>query len=145
MDQLRGKGSRGAGNHSLFQVNPELRLWLEKAEEDCLAAEWLLQEESPVVLPAVFHIQQSVEKFLKGYLTFHAIHFEKKHDLTYLLSLAPRSALDDFNAFCEELAPFAVEIRYPGDTPPMNRKEGLVLLERLIQLRKVIYETIEAP
>ncbi len=125
-------------------MSPEVQLWLQKAEEDRLAAEWLLKEQSPVVLPAIFHIQQSVEKFLKGYLTSQEIHFEKKHDLTYLLSLAPGSWLDDFSVFCDELAPFAVEIRYPGDCPPVKRKEGLLLLERLTQLRKVIYEVIDA-
>jgi len=126
-------------------MSPEVQIWIDKAEEDRLAAEWLLQEESPVVLPAIFHIQQSVEKFMKGYLTDQGIRFEKKHDLTYLLSLSSDSAFDTFHIFFEELAPFAVEIRYPGDFPPMQRMEGLALLERLLQFREVIYNLLEAP
>ena len=45
-------------------MSPEVQIWLDKAEEDWLAAGWLLQEDSPVVLPAIFHIQQAAEKLL---------------------------------------------------------------------------------
>ena len=58
-------------------MRPDSALWFDKAQEDYLAAEWLLKEDSPVVLPAVFHIQQCTEKLLKGYLTEKLIEFEK--------------------------------------------------------------------
>jgi HEPN domain-containing protein len=110
-----------------------------------LAAEWLLKEDSPVVLPAIFHIQQSVEKFLKGYLTSQEIRFEKKHDLTYLLALAPDSEFQEFYNFCEELSPFAVEIRYPGDFAALTRDEGLALLDQLQNFREIVYRFLHRP
>jgi HEPN domain-containing protein len=126
-------------------MKPEVLVWTAKAEEDLLAAEWLLKENSPVVLPAVFHIQQSVGKFLKGYLTSQEIRFEKKHDLTYLLALAPNSEFQEFCNFCEELSPFAVGIRYPGDSAALTRDEGLALLDQLQDFRKVVYRFLHSP
>lgn len=126
-------------------MSPEVQIWLDKAEEDWLAAKWLLREDSPVVLPAIFHIQQAAEKLLKGYLSNLGIHFERKHDLTYLLSLAPGSSLESYLGFLEELSPFAVEIRYPGDFGPIYRNDGLSLLEQLQNFRVEIYLALEVP
>ena len=126
-------------------MSPEVQIWLDKAEEDWLAAGWLLQEDSPVVLPAIFHIQQAAEKLLKGYLSNLGIDFERKHDMTYLLSLAPESTFESYLGFLEELSPFAVEIRYPGDFGPMNRGDGLSLLEQLQLFREEIYLVLNAP
>lgn len=116
-------------------MTPEIQTWLDKAEEDWLAANWLLEEDSPVVMPAIFHIQQGVEKLLKGYLTSRGIRFERKHDLTYLLSLSPSSPFSDYIGFLEEISPFAVEIRYPGDYPQISRQQALVFLDQLRNFR----------
>jgi len=64
-------------------MTKEVKLWLEKADEDRLAAEWLLQKNALVTTPAVFHIPQAVEKLLKAYLTSKGIRFERKQ--SYLL------------------------------------------------------------
>lgn len=116
---------------------------MQKALEDKLAAEWLLQEHSPVTNPAVFHIQQAVEKLLKGYLTSESIRFEKKHDLTYLLSLCPDRRFEKFSDFCEELSPFAVEIRYPGDFAPVSRETGLALFDQLRMVQELTLHLVD--
>lgn len=123
-------------------MRPDSALWFDKAQEDYLAAEWLLKEDSPVVLPAVFHIQQCAEKLLKGYLTEKLIEFEKKHDLTYLLTLSPCDSLLEFNDFLEELSPFAVEIRYPGDFHPIHRDEGNEFFFKLKGFREAIMRAL---
>ena len=65
--------------------------------------------------------------------------------MTYLLSLAPESTFESYLGFLEELSPFAVEIRYPGDFGPMNRGDGLSLLEQLQLFREEIYLVLNAP
>ena len=57
-----------------------VRSWLQKAEEDALAAERLLAEPPVLPGPAAFHSQQAVEKLLKGYLVYHDVEFEALRD-----------------------------------------------------------------
>ena len=51
-------------------MNEETQAWLDKAEEDWMSAEWLLREDSPVVTPALFHLQQAAEKWKQALRTF---------------------------------------------------------------------------
>lgn len=115
-------------------MTEEVEAWIAKAEEDRLAAEWLLQSEAPLTLPSVFHIQQGAEKLLKGFLLWKKVGFERKHDLTYLLELTNVPELQEFSEFLEELSPYAVEIRYPGDFAPPTREEAAKLLAQLRKL-----------
>ena len=116
-------------------MNPSVQLWLDKAEEDWLAAGWLLEESSPVTTPALFHMQQGVEKLLKAYLVSKEIEFERKHDLAYLLILTKDNRLGNYRDLLDELNPFAVEIRYPGDLPLFSKNEARHLLQRVGELR----------
>jgi HEPN domain-containing protein len=54
--------------------NLELALsWFKVADEDLLAAEHELRYEDAVLRTICFHSQQSVEKYLKGFLIYHNI------------------------------------------------------------------------
>ena len=66
---------------------------------------------------AAFHLQQGAEKTLKAFLAQHAVVFRKTHHLDKLLALAAavNSEFDSLADAAETLAPFAVEVRYPGD------------------------------
>ena len=66
-------------------MKAETAAWLAKADEDFLAAAWLLKSVAPLTLASAFHIQQGAEKLLKALLVEKEAGFEKKHDLTYLL------------------------------------------------------------
>lgn len=65
--------------------------WVTKGEEDWSSAQILLRDESPLVTPALFHLQQCAEKLLKALLIKKNIRFERRHDLSYLLRLADES------------------------------------------------------
>jgi HEPN domain-containing protein len=119
-------------------MTADVRSWLEKAEEDWLSAKWLLQEESPVVTPALFHLQQCVEKLLKAYLVKGAIEFERKHDLGYLMQLTAERELEQHGDLLDELTPFAVEFRYPGDLPVISKNDARNLLARVGEFRTVL-------
>jgi len=94
--------------------------WLRKAKRDFEVAKRELGLPEPYTDVVSFHAQQAVEKYLKGYLVWLEIEFEKSHDIEDLVSLASKkdasiSQLKDFGA---ELTPYAVEIRYPEFEEP---------------------------
>lgn len=68
---------------------------------------------------AAFHAQQAAEKYLKALLVWHQIEFKKIHDIAALLRLASRANPDiaDLLKDAENLTPYGVEYRYPGDYP----------------------------
>ncbi len=110
-------------------MNPnleEVKEWLHKARNDLLSARILIKHDPPVLDTALFHCQQSVEKLLKGFLAWKSTQFEKVHSLTYLLDLCevkePRfvSLRDQI----ETLAPYAVEVRYPGEVLDITQEEA---------------------
>ena len=104
----------------------EVNEWLQKAERDLLSAQILLGHRPPVLDTACFHCQQAVEKALKAYLIWRGVSFERVHSLTYLLDLCqvqePQfAALMDK---AETLAPYAIEIRYPGAAIDVSQEEA---------------------
>jgi len=66
---------------------------------------------------ACFQGQQAVEKCLKARLIESGIPFPRTHDLPALLALLlPRDPLwQSFEAACQTLTQYAVNVRYPGD------------------------------
>ena len=115
---------------------------MRKADEDWLAAKWLLSEDSPVHTPALFHLQQAAEKWLKALLIHKNRDFDRRHDLHYLLELLQEKSLNIHADLMDELSPFAVEIRYPGDLPHFSRSQAICLLEKVTTLRSHIRNLI---
>ncbi len=114
-------------------MNPlleEARAWLCKAKGDLLSAR-ILVEHSPLVLgPAAFHCQQAVEKTLKAFLVWQSVPFEKVHSLVYLMDLceAKEPGFASWREEVENLSPYAVEIRYPGDVLEVSPEEARTAL-----------------
>ena len=54
---------------------------------------------------AAFHLQQTVEKYLKGYLLSRGWPLKRVHDLEYLLDEAIKfqPELEEFRSLCQEL------------------------------------------
>ena len=104
----------------------EVREWLQKAEKDLLSARILLEHEPPVPETACFHCQQTVEKALKAFLVWKTVPFEKVHSLTYLLDLceAQEPGFASLRDKAETLAPYAVEVRYPGEVMEISQEEA---------------------
>ena len=61
--------------------------WFKKADNDLKNAKAVIEVEEPPTDTICFHCQQTAEKYLKGFLAYHNIEFEKEHDLDYLLDL----------------------------------------------------------
>ena len=94
-----------------------LKEWIHKAEHDLGMAELALENKPEYTDSICFHCQQAVEKYLKAYLVFLDIRFEKKHGLGYLLDLINEEdeVSEELYVKLEKLEDYAVEIRYPDD------------------------------
>jgi HEPN domain-containing protein len=81
------------------------------------SAQRLLETPHPYLDTAVYHCQQAAEKALKAFLTYHDIAFGRTHDLTELVKLAEgvEPGFTTWMATAQELTPYAVQFRYPGD------------------------------
>ena len=99
-------------------MKEQTREWLEKAEEDYLAALSMMELSKPkLYAPICFHAQQCVEKYLKALLVEHNIYFAKTHDLTALLNIL-LTTLPEWELHRDPLRTlnrYAVEYRYPGE------------------------------
>lgn len=124
--------------------------WLTKASGDSRAAERLEpadEEEGydPALYGrAAFYRQQAAEKSLKAFLSANALAFGKTHDLERLVRLAA-SIDDEFRTLsdsAEHLAPFAVEIRYPGDWDELSTAEYEEIKEAAEQIVEFVTERI---
>lgn len=104
--------------------------WLDRASRDSLAAERLEPDDDersgyPLYGVAAFHRQQAAEKALTALLSAHSVEFKKTHDLSRLLALT--AGIDpgfrELGSCASTLAPFAVEVRYPGDWDDVTAEE----------------------
>ena len=99
-------------------MNAVTRSWVRKAERDYKVAQGLLRRwVAGYGDAACFHCQQTVEKYMKARLIEIGIPFPRTHDLPALLALLlPRDPLwQSFDAACQTLTQYAVNVRYPGD------------------------------
>jgi len=114
--------------------------WFAKADDDIRAAELLLAHNGPLSI-ASFHVQQAVEKYLKGYLLSTGWSLARIHDLEALVEEA--SARDrDFVPFltaCQRITEYYIESRYPlGLTSTLTREEIAASLEVSRQLAVLV-------
>lgn len=117
--------------------------WIIKAQNDLKAAEILFEEKGPSDA-LCFHCHQAVEKYLKAYLVFKNIHFEKIHQLWKLAELASKEDKEFLN-FEEELKTldaYYIESRYPPEIRVYSRQECEKILNLAKQLTKFISDKI---
>jgi len=94
--------------------------WVKKADRDLEVAKRELELTDPLTDIIYFHAQQATEKYMKAYLIWLDIEFQKTHDVEDLVVVAskkdpPILKLKDSGA---ELSAFAVEARYPEFEEP---------------------------
>lgn len=99
-------------------MNPLTVEWIEKAEEDYNAAKWLQQSPNPLHNAICFHVQQSIEKYLKAWLQEANIRPPRTHNLEELLELIVPTppAWYPWRSDFKRITEYAVDPRYPGDS-----------------------------
>ena len=106
--------------------------WFRKGDEDLEVARILIKEES--ILPAIgIHIQQALEKYLKGFLIHHGWELRKIHHLGILLNEAIQYHPDwsQFKELCQRANKFYIEDRYPlSSMANVDLEEYRMLLEQ---------------
>lgn len=115
------------------------REWLVKASHDLGSARKLTSGDDPYLDTALYHCQQAAEKALKGYLFYHAIVFEKTHDVRVLLEQASKveHTFAELIRDAEILTPYAVAFRYPNEAESPSKEQfttAIAAAERLYRL-----------
>jgi HEPN domain-containing protein len=117
---------------------------LKKAETDLQGAEVLYKSDNEFLDVEIvfFHLQQSIEKFLKAVLSYRGIHYTKTHDLEQLFKLlGTEFVLDNSDVeFIEELNMYAVQGRYDYVSEALDNIDDFFKIAK--KVRKRAYEII---
>lgn len=117
---------------------------LKKAETDLQGAEVLYKSDNEFLDVEIvfFHLQQSIEKFLKAVLSYRGIHYTKTHDLEQLLKLLGTEFVLDTSdvEFIEELNMYAVQGRYDYVSEALDNIDDFFEIAK--KVRKRTYEII---
>jgi len=119
------------------QIKAEFtREWLRKAGIDFKTAQHLCQSGPDFDEGSAFHSQQAAEKYLKAFLVWHQIEFQKTHDIKALLRLAAKADenIPKILQDAVKLTPYGVEYRYPVDYPEVTRSDA----ESALQLADLV-------
>jgi HEPN domain-containing protein len=127
-------------NHN--EIIKKVDQWLAFGVEDLhLARHGLgLKSQCPYRLIA-YHAQQCVEKHLKAYLVFHQVDFPYTHNIARLLELCDQNTSTNWVEElkqAEELTPFAITTRYPGQDDEVTKREAEIAVNVADQVREVV-------
>lgn len=114
--------------------------WFEIGQRDIEEAEFLFENDRSLE-DVAFFIQQSAEKYLKGYLISQGWKLEKIHDLTKLVKHATRidKSFSRFIAPLRKITRFYFESRYPlGYESGYTKEEIKKSLDKVKSLIKLI-------
>lgn len=109
------------------EIHRKLVQWLAYGDEDprLVRHALTLPTDRPFRLIA-YHAQQCAEKYLKGYLVSHQIDFPYTHNISRLVELCSEQGLKgETLKEAEELSPFAITARYPGEDEDVTEEEAL--------------------
>ena len=125
-------------------TDTRLKKWLVSANNDLLAAGYLLdQPKEKVITNVVCYLsQQSVEKFLKAYLHFKDVYFTKTHTLEILLNKCFNidSTFPEINI--GRLTSYNISMRYPDEFRVPEITEALESHEINKSIRDIILSKI---
>ncbi len=124
----------------------KVREWAAHADDDLRVARHTLDllDNCPYRLVA-YHAQQCAEKYLKGYLVLRGVDFPYTHNIARLLELCAEHASwsEELND-AEELTPFAITVRYPGDDEPVQEAEAQRAVEIAMCVRERVRKALSA-
>ena len=123
-------------------MNPnDAKIWINYAETDLRAAHALLESKEFFPRQICFLAEQCGEKAIKAVLIYTEVKFPKHHDLDRLRDLVPKGwkVKDQFPDLAE-LTIWAIESRYPGDTPDVTEAEA----RETLKLAKAVFDSVSA-
>ena len=126
-------------------MNPLTLEWIEKAEKDYAAAQWLRQAPMPAHDAVCFHSQQCIEKYLKAWLQEANTYIPRAHGLEELLDLIVNT-IPTWNAWRSDfvtLTTHAVDFRYPGKSATVDDAHHAMRICE--NVRQAIRESLAIP
>jgi HEPN domain-containing protein len=117
--------------------------WFRFADEDIRLARYAsTMRETPYRLIA-YHAQQCAEKYLKGYLVYLRVDFPYTHNVARLLELCREhgSSLDGLSD-AEELTPYAITLRYPGEDEEVTADDAVRAMEVAELVRRTVRQRL---
>lgn len=113
-------------------------LFLNKAQQDAVLVEKIIDDSDIAIETLGFHIEQAFEKALKALLSAHGIPFRRTHDIRELLDLLDDNdlSLPMYFGDLDEWTPFAVEYRYEEmeiESMSFNKSEVLTNLHDVLE------------
>jgi len=126
-------------------VARETKEWLGKALDDLGCARVLAGASHEA--GALYHFQQSAEKSLKAFLTWHDQPFRKTHNLKELgdacTTLDP--SLETITASAHALTDYAWKLRYPGDPYVIEDGETAAMVELAANVLAEVQTRLPSP
>ena len=115
--------------------------WFEKGNLDLRRTEILLENDDPE--GAAFHLQQAVEKYLKGYLIGKGWKLKRIHDLEDLLDhvLDYDKDFEVYRSLCQEVTEYYTEERYPFFVSSKLHKDEIML--KMQQVKELIEKLLK--
>jgi HEPN domain-containing protein len=109
--------------------------WFEKAQHDLDSVKLIINASGHADTAAVL-LQQSAEKYLRGYLINKGWRLVKTHDLKQLLDEAVKfdSKFNKFYDMVERLSQYYVELKYPFSKIEVSLNEVRVNYEKLQEM-----------
>ncbi|MHB9030647.1 MAG: HEPN domain-containing protein [Candidatus Latescibacterota bacterium] len=121
------------------------RLWLIKAEHDLKIGMDEFATDHPTTDAICFHMQQCVEKYLKGYLVFFRKEIERTHNIGRIL----RECMDLDPSFSEidtpavnRLTLYATELRHPDDFYIPSLDETREAIQQAEMVKAFVHEKL---
>ena len=118
--------------------------WIQKAQQDLRRVARRLAEGD--IEDAAFHLQQALEKFLKGYLLSPGWKLKKIHDLEALLDDAVRtdSRMEAYRSLCQQVTGYYLIERYPAVGEPPSESEVRASYRAARNLARWILSRVQA-
>jgi HEPN domain-containing protein len=102
--------------------------WFDRGTHDIETAQ-LLNAQGGYTDIIAYHIQQAIEKYLKGFLILNGERPPRIHDLDKLLALVDKCDPGIYSPFielCEKATRYYLEDRYPPGPPPEYNREEII-------------------
>lgn len=118
--------------------------WLLRAQDDELSSKDILDDRGGAPNTVCFLSQQIAEKVLKAFLCYHGVEFPKIHQLDGLLKLCEQIDIE-FNSLvdsAEDLTPFYVSTRYPGDYPTYSFQDAEQAFQKAIKIKDFVLKRL---
>ena len=100
--------------------------WVRLGARDFKRTEHLLNVDDPE--GSGYHLQQAIEKYLKGFLLSKGWKLKRIHDLEVLLNDALKfeKAFEQYRSLCQKITGYYIIDRYPLPAAPMLTKEEVL-------------------